>query len=726
MFIASSEELRMERLEFTDMIQQLNRILRPRGVEIEPVKWEYLDASMGPAHKQEEYNNELKQCELCLVLYWTKFGEYTRNELETAYKELKAGRNPRKLYVYFKNAEEMSPDLKEFKESFATEYGHFFCRFENVDTMRLNFLLQFEDYQNKRGESLVQIRDSKVEVAGQTFADLQQVPFCRNNPEYKNLLESIEMAEEMVRMHPDDMKFRQKLHDLKEKRDQMEQGLLDTAKLITQFSTKASSARLSEAIRLFELGDNRGANAVLNMTDIERDAKANRSRIDAARELEASAREALETNIEEYRLKIKSLSVSLEKGWVDEVIDVYAKATNQARGYISDEKFAELLLNYADFLYDNNQFHLIGPLYEESLKIYRQLAEQKPNIFLSDVVRILCCKGSLHRSLRFYDEAEEEFEEALTLSRKLAETNPDFLSEVADSLHGLGVLYMDLYRFKESETAFRDSLSIRRKLANFDSEDLALSLNALGVLHWKLHCLEDAKIELTESLNIYRELAKKNPESFLPDVALTLSNIGYFNSEQGAHNEAEKELEEALSIRRELAKSNPEAFLPDLAMTLTNIGILHKESHRYKEAERETFDSLSIFRELASVNPDVFLEGVAKTLNNLGNIHMHIHCYKESEEEYIEAEGIYRELAKNNPEFFLPEVAMVLSNLGELYKAKDSLFQARDCWTEALEIYRSLLSEAVDAHDREITRLQSWLADLELASNGINDSEASR
>ena len=53
-FIASSEELKLERLEFTDMLQQLNRILKPRGLEIEPVKWEYLDASMGPVHKQDQ------------------------------------------------------------------------------------------------------------------------------------------------------------------------------------------------------------------------------------------------------------------------------------------------------------------------------------------------------------------------------------------------------------------------------------------------------------------------------------------------------------------------------------------------------------------------------------------------------------------------------------------------------------------------------------------------
>ena len=98
-FIASSEELRLERLEFTDMIQQLNRILKPRDVEIDPVKWEYLDASMGPLHKQEEYNQELKKCEICLVLFWTRFGDYTKSELDTAYSELLAGHNLKKLYV---------------------------------------------------------------------------------------------------------------------------------------------------------------------------------------------------------------------------------------------------------------------------------------------------------------------------------------------------------------------------------------------------------------------------------------------------------------------------------------------------------------------------------------------------------------------------------------------------------------------------------------------------
>lgn len=76
-FLASSIELIEERKEFGFLFCHLNRIYRPRGIYLELVPWEYLDSSMGPLHKQQEYNKELDTCELCLVLFWTKFGDYT-------------------------------------------------------------------------------------------------------------------------------------------------------------------------------------------------------------------------------------------------------------------------------------------------------------------------------------------------------------------------------------------------------------------------------------------------------------------------------------------------------------------------------------------------------------------------------------------------------------------------------------------------------------------------
>lgn len=302
-FIASSEELKPERLELIHMIQQLNRILKPNDVEIDPVKWEYLDASMGPLHKQEEYNRELKKCEICLVLFWTRFGDYTKSELDTAYSELLAGRNLKRLYVYFKDAEEISPELKAFKENFATTYSLLFpCRFDTVDTLMLKFLLQLETCPSWPSGITSKVENSRVVVDGQPFVELKNVPFARNNSEYMQLQKQIESTQARISKYPDDTDFRQELHALHERRKAMECSLLDTAKLITQLSSTTPSARLIEAMHRFEIGDNKGARVILNLDEVSRDAAETATRLNAAAEILAEDQKALESNIEESRL----------------------------------------------------------------------------------------------------------------------------------------------------------------------------------------------------------------------------------------------------------------------------------------------------------------------------------------------------------------------------------------------------------------------------------------
>ena len=324
-FIASSEELKPERLELTYMIQHLNRILKPKDVEIEPVKWEYLDASMGPLHKQEEYNQELKKCELCLVLFWTRFGDYTKSELDTAYSELCAGRNPQKLYVYFKKAEEISPELKAFKENFATTYGHVPCQFDTVDDLILSFLLQLENYLDLAPEIRSQVRDSQVEIDGHPFVELKNIPFAGNNPEYLQLLKQIEATQARVLKYPDDLCFRQELHNLQEQRKAMESSLLDTAKLITRLSSTTTSARLTEAMRLFEAGDNKGANIILNFDETLRNAEETVTRFKVATEILAKTQESVESNIDEFRFQIKILQANNGKDQIDKTISIYKR-----------------------------------------------------------------------------------------------------------------------------------------------------------------------------------------------------------------------------------------------------------------------------------------------------------------------------------------------------------------------------------------------------------------
>lgn len=87
-FLASSDELKEERTHIGDLFTHLNRIFIPRGTYLELSEWEHLDSSIGYQHKQDEYNKELGTCEMCIVMYWTKFGEYTNQEFSIAYDAL--------------------------------------------------------------------------------------------------------------------------------------------------------------------------------------------------------------------------------------------------------------------------------------------------------------------------------------------------------------------------------------------------------------------------------------------------------------------------------------------------------------------------------------------------------------------------------------------------------------------------------------------------------------
>ena len=143
-FLASSEELKDERLEMTDLVSRLSQTFKGRGIQLELKRWEYLDSSMGDQRKQDEYNNVLRDCDICLVLFWRRFGSYTGEELDVAYQCYKNKQKPEKIYVFFKNPDDddVTTELKEFTKSYEKRYGgHFFNKFLTVDTLKLEFLL---------------------------------------------------------------------------------------------------------------------------------------------------------------------------------------------------------------------------------------------------------------------------------------------------------------------------------------------------------------------------------------------------------------------------------------------------------------------------------------------------------------------------------------------------------------------------------------------------------
>jgi hypothetical protein len=149
-FLASSAELKADRSEFEIFIGRKNKDWIGKGVFLELVIWEdFLDA-MSQTRLQDEYDKAIRECDLFVTLFWTKVGQYTEEEFETAFGQFKSTNKPF-IFTYFKDAE-ISVDsankkdlmsLWAFQEKLGS-LGHFYAVYKNVDELKFKFNQQLD------------------------------------------------------------------------------------------------------------------------------------------------------------------------------------------------------------------------------------------------------------------------------------------------------------------------------------------------------------------------------------------------------------------------------------------------------------------------------------------------------------------------------------------------------------------------------------------------------
>lgn len=78
LFLASSAELSDDRKAFEIFINRKNKDWIDKGVFIELNVWEdFLDA-VSRTRLQDEYKKVIDACDLFVMLFWTKAGQYTK------------------------------------------------------------------------------------------------------------------------------------------------------------------------------------------------------------------------------------------------------------------------------------------------------------------------------------------------------------------------------------------------------------------------------------------------------------------------------------------------------------------------------------------------------------------------------------------------------------------------------------------------------------------------
>jgi tetratricopeptide (TPR) repeat protein len=631
-FLASSEELAPEREKMTDLIYQLNKLFKGRGLELDLEKWEYLDSSMSSTRKQDEYNEVLKDCEMCLVIFWRRFGEFTSEEFDTAYQQMASGQNPKKIYVFFKtinNDHEITPELKSFKESIYTKYGHFFCKFDNVDTMKLEFLLQLENYQkNLLGENAIAVQQEHVYVGNEAIADLNNIPFAANNEGFKKMQSDLKELKEEIEGDQEELEKKQqkqekwkakmekdpnnedfketyeevleeveklidklqpklnKYNKMKEAFDREQQNLFNTARRIAELRGSRISERMVRAIEAFESGDAQRADTILD--EAEHDADEALADIRMAKEV---GLKSLEELILKASVKMANDTIPIDER-VEETLKIYEKADEIAMEIDYDkEKYVKFLLKYGVFLYDYAK-------YEEAVDVDLRLITLSEKLYGTEHQFTV----SSYNNLALVYAHQSKFPKALELFQKALDTREKTLGvehpDTASSYDEIGSVYADSNNYSRNYSKALEyiskAISIREKTIGSEHPDTATSYNNYGYICHELNDYSKALEYYLKAQHIFEKVLGLEKA----DTAISFNNIGCVYCDLGKYSEALEYHFKALSIRTKLLGLNH----PDTANSYDNIGDVYQRSGNFQNALEFFNKALMIYENYEKLN----------------------------------------------------------------------------------------------------------------------------
>ena len=532
--LSAAKSLQQEKLELADLVENLNHSLESRNANILMLVWD------GSETEKNDFKDKISDTDLCLALYYDTFDESTQSELETAYQSLCEGKNPKKIYVYFKEGETISEKLKAFRDSFPTKYGHFYCSFSNIDTLKADFLLQFMEYQSKNlsTSKMLEVNNGKVIVDGKEYVDLKNVPFAGNNEEYNLLLKSIKKTQKLLAItdedDPDYADYAADLQDMKEKLSKMESSLWDTALMITRLSTTKCSERLKRAMDLFTAGDNKGAQAVLNEEEIERDVEHNLHLIKLGEE----GKKGLIINIDEYKLKIKTIENEMAEGWLYESCKLHERTIELTSSLYGENSLetAQALMDATKSIYMIEDYEKLYQYTQKALTIRLEILGEMH----IDTAQCYNDLGVASGKLGDYKSYLENANIGLEIREEIGA--PDALW--AESYNTVGFAYSHFGENEKNLEYQLKSLELRRRTFGEMNIETANAYSNVGIAYVALEQDEKYLDYSLRSLEIKKAIVGDKH----PDTALSHNNVGDAYMCIQDYPNAIKHLQEALSI----------------------------------------------------------------------------------------------------------------------------------------------------------------------------------
>ena len=756
-FLASSDELKNDRNSFHSLVASLDEIFEPRGYRIRCRRWEDFSAFCTGTRTQDDYNRIVRASDICICMFHRKAGEYTIEEFNQALDEYVKNQSHPKTFVYIRaliEGEMEDEALKRFKEDLFDRVGHYWCNYATDDAMKLHFVMQLERIiPSVSGNASVtegnhfKIENGVVSLYGHKIAELDNLSFAAENPEYLSLKESIaRLNTEIARLRATGVAELQPMIDEKqaelykkrESLNRLESQLFDLALSINKLigSGTPVSERKRLAIEMFERGNSKGVVEILNEKDIAADVAQARKEIEQGKLLVDSGRSLIEAGLqktrslaEEYVLRAKALMTDYaEPRRFELACHAYEQGIELIRANLSEEELAKSLFEYGCFLQTNKRYDLAEARYRENLDICQRLAAISPQAYEPSLAMVQNNLGLLCSDTQRYEDSEEMYLSAVEIYQRLSVVNPQVYEPgLATTQNNLGNLYRDTQRYKESEEMCLSAVEIYQRLSVVNPQvyepDLAMIQNNLGNLYRDTQRYEESEEMYLSAMEIYRRLAAVNPQVYEPDLARAQNNLGNLYRDTQRYEDSEKMYLSAMEIYRRLAAVNPQVYEPYLAMTQNNLGLLYSDIRRYEDSEKMYLSAMEIRRRLAAANPQSYEPYLATTQNNLGNLYSDTQRYEDSEKMYLSAMEIRRRLAAVNPQVYEPDLARTQNNLGNLYRDTQRYEESEEMYLSAMEIYRRLAAANPQVYESGLARTQYSLGCLYYNIQRYEESE---
>lgn len=771
-FLASSiTDMKDDRVAIGDFINDLNNIYNTQDLYIHLHKCENEseDHSMKKDGTQKSLDDEIRESDMCFVLFWHKAGDYTEHELQVALEGLNLNSNP-KIEVYFKNlaeGESLTDDVRRVMEEIDQKFLHYHREYSHIDSLKLGIITQLQVHGFLRVN--MKVENEQVTVSGLKVASTNNIPVYSQNKKYIELVEKCRVAEKectvLLHKYSEDRNNKDLYFDylsaIKERQKMQEElaeianGILNIGTEITKtISTSAPTERICEAIQCFDRGDYNGVLWLLPLEEIDK-------YFMQANILEEKANMKRQSGIDECRLRI--LALEAQGKWVD-VHKTYEYVIEQVEGYPTAPK--TIMLEYARFLYRQKNYQ---KSLEICIRLQTALAQNTKAISEHETTELYDLQGELYFHTKKFEDAELYLQKAIGLRKAAVEQGPEQDMQMAGTYVKLAKVYYEVTRFFEAETLYLQALELYKKYDTKAIEavdvDIAHTSLELGNLYYMINRHEDASKEFISAYHKYAELVNSGVKRYTAVMAEASDMFANLEISVYSHVRVERYYVQAMKVKQILTQKDPVAYFLFLERILQKLGNFWKENGKatygnlilneagriqsviqdktYADDKEEyraldydyylkplnksfieplLLDSARQFVMLANENPEAYEPSLAQAYNVTGIFYTQIGEKQRAETNYAEAITIRKRIVDREPAMST-DLAASYSNLSQHYFIWDKYVEAEEYAKKAIGIYESVITGETGAFNTHLARNYNALANISVKAGKREQAE---